>query len=342
MSTPFESTFHNPYIAVLVGAAVSLDVIALTFCSPHIFLGNRKTWLRWALYNAGWHAGLLLVYLLVIDVAAVGAQFVGYALDLKLPTWLSGLQPVWAWIADRFRTHIVIYAALVAMAFVWWQYTGKVAQEPTRPDPNASPFFLRALFSKRRAQLADRSSKWFWHLSACLVAVDMLALAAVVKSGEKLVEFPSGLRGRETSLSDLTQQILATFDNKFFMASGFIVVAVYLIVGCMSFMATWVSRNFWDSGANSRRLPADSLEAHFVVVALRLLEPTIIFYFIIHSMAFLATGIPMHSPAFLLGSGLLVAALIQFVGFSKVAAAAQAQVAMVMHNDNPEDHHEQR
>ena len=62
------------------------------------------------------------------------------------------------------------------------------------------------------------------------------------------------------------------------------------------------------------------------MVLLRLLEPLVIFYFIVHSMAFLATGVPLHSPAFLLGSSFLVAALVQYAKFSEIVAAARHQV----------------
>jgi hypothetical protein len=321
-----DSVFNNPLIALLIGAAVSLDVIALTFCSSHIYKSGPKVWRRWAKYNAGWHAGLLIFYLLVIDIAAVFTQYVGVFISIPVPDWLTWLQPIWAWFGDRFRSHVVVYAAIAAMCYVWYQYSKKVYAVPTDPDLGEAPFFLRPLFRRGGSSLSDSNSRWFWHLSCCLVAVDMLALAAVVKSGEKLIQFPRGIEVGSLTVGELTGKIIDSFDSSFFIATATVSAAVFVVVYLLCLFASKASKGFWTTLAARSKDKNRKLTAVFIVLSLKLLEPFVIFYFIIHSMAFLATGVPLHSPAFLLGSGLLVAALIQYVTFTRIVDASTEQV----------------
>lgn len=321
-----ESVFNNPLIALLIGAAVSLDVIALTFCSAHIYNSGPKVWKKWAKYNAGWHAGLLIFYLLVIDIGAVLAQYIGVYVSIPLPDWLAWLAPLWTWIGDRFRSHIVVYAAIAAMGYVWYQYSKKVYAVPTEPDIGEAPFFLRSIFRRGGISLSNPNSKWFWHLSCCLVAVDMLALAAVVKSGEKLIQFPRGIEVGSLTLGELTGRVIDSFDTAFFLATATVSTAVFFVVFALCLLASKASKGFWTTLATRANYESHKLTAVFIVLALKLLEPFVIFYFIIHSMAFLATGVPLHSPAFLLGSGLLVAGLIQYVTFARILAASTEQV----------------
>ncbi len=319
-----QSAFENPYIALLIGAAVSLDVIALTFSSPRVYSGSRSVWRRWAKYNAGWHAGLLLFYLLAIDVLSVIAQYIGFAISIPLPDWLGFIAIFFEWLSDRFRSHIVIYASIFAMAFVWRQYSYKIIDVPTKPLVDNAPVFLRWLFHRRRPQVTDPDSAWFWHLSACLVAVDMIALAAVVKSGEKLIQFPRGFDKFEGSLDTLNAKLMASFNIQFLAGTFVVTAAVWIIVGLLCYVSCHISRLYW---SNAERFKSDDSTSTIVVFILKILEPLIIFYFIIHSMAFLATGVPLHSPAFLLGAGFLVAALLQYVGLSEVVRAASEQAS---------------
>lgn len=322
----FESTFHNPWVALLIGTAVSLDVIALTFCSTHIYRADPRTWRRWAKYNACWHAGLLLTYLILIDVFAVAAQYLGLLLTFDLPPWLAVFKTPWEWFRDRFNSHIVVYAAALAMMYVWFQYTSKIISRPTSPDPKESPFFLRKHFYRHQAKLRDPNSRVFWNLSACLVAVDMLALAAVVKSGEKLIQFPEGINARETTIHQLNERVSQSFNPTFLAATITVTIAVFVVVWLLCLLSAYLSRRFWSDLASSDSFGQGAVAATFIVVLLRLLEPLVIFYFIVHSMAFLATGVPLHSPAFLLGSSFLVAALVQYSKFSEIVAAARDQV----------------
>ena len=306
--------------------AVSLDVIALTFCSSQIYNADKSVWRRWSFVNAGWHAGLLLFYLAVIDLVSVLDQYLGVVLELELPDFLKMFQPYVSWLAEKFRSHIVVYVSIFAMGYVWWQYCSKVVGEPTTPSAGDAPFFLRRYFRQPKIDSSDKSSSWFWHLSACLVAVDMLALAAVVKSGEKLIQFPQGFTDIESDFSALNEKIVGSLNVDFFQATLVITVAVYLIVALLCYLSAKLSNRFWRSIAASTIDDDQITTALFIVVTLRLLEPFVIFYFIIHSLAFLATGVPIHSPAFLLGSALLVAALIQYVGFGAILTASSNQV----------------
>ena len=323
----FESAFQNPYIAALIGAAVSLDVVALTFCSSRIYSGNARIWFRWAKYNACWHAGMLLIYLVAIDILTVASQYLGVIISIPLPPWLEVFEPVWLWISDKFRTHFIVYAALAAMIFVWWQYSRKVIAVPTEPDVRDAPIFLQPIFRRLRAAANDPDSRLYWHLSASLVAVDMLALAAVVKSGEKLIQFPRGFDKFEGSMTDLNQKIADSFNIEFLLSTIFVALFVFLIVGSLCFFSAFISKLFWKRISEGHEEINSEMTAIFIVISLRLLEPIVIFYFIIHAMAFLSTGVPVHNPRFLLGSGFLVAALIQYVGFAQILDSARRQVA---------------
>lgn len=329
-TTEYESALQNPYIALLVGVAVSLDVIALTFCSWRIYSSEWRTWARWGKYNAGWHAGLLLLYLILIDLASVGVHYIAALLNIDISDYLGFLAPAWTWISEKFRSHIVVYAALGAMGWVWFQYGKKVVGVPTAPQVEEAPALIRPIFRRGAERLSDPDSRWFWHLSACLVAIDMLALAAVIKSGEKLLQFPRGFDGLSGSFSEINADIANAFNAKFLLASLWAIIAVFCVVWILCILSAFLSRYFWKNIAETIDVRRNNTMAVFIVVALRLLEPLVIFYFIIHSMAFLATGVPLHNPAFLLGSGFLIAALIQYVGFGNLIDAAQAQVDMAV------------
>ena len=320
------------WVSVIIGLAVSLDVVALTFCSPQIVFGTNRQRVSWSVLNGLWHAGLLLCYLLFIDFLAVGLQLFGFWLNLELPDFLSFFRPAYEWFTDRFRSHIILYASTIGMAFVWYQYSYKVVSTPTDPSFDDVPRYLRWIFRvlglvyplvPKILRSSSRERFVRLNLACCLVAVDMLALAAVIKSGEKALQFPDGISKIESTFASVIDKISASLDLDFMFRTAEVTLLTLLIVSVTCYVGTIAARTFWsrieDDGAG------EAETAMIIVLAMKIFEPLVIFYFIIHGTAFIATGVPIHNPAFVLGSALLVAALIQYVGFAEIVKSSSNQ-----------------
>mgnify|MGYP001498560282 CR=1 FL=1 len=330
-----DPTILAGWVPLVIGVAVSLDVAALTFCSPHIFRAKHSIWLKWAALNGLWHSFLLLSYLAIIDIFSVCIQLLIFVLTtLDIENYFAFLSEPYNWLVARFRTHIVLYAAVAGMAFVWSQYVGKISSTPTDPQDSDLPWYLRPLFGVigfgysplRRMGLVGGSKRSFVtaNLAACLVAVDMIALAAVIKSTDKLLEFPQGLDYSYASLTGVWAQIRNSFDADFAARTILVVALVFAVVSICCYFTILIAREFWKRLTEKEKL-AHTDQAFLAVLAMRVLEPLVIFYFIMYSTAFIATKIPMHSPAFVIGSAFLVAALVMFVGIDVIIKASRSQ-----------------
>jgi hypothetical protein len=288
-----------------VGLIVSMDVMALTLAKPSTFRDPWPTLIKWAALNAAWHAGLLVIYVFFFDVLVDGFKWTLNMIDLdwiriNLPAFLADIL---VWTIAKLRLHIFTIFAFVAMILVWQTYSSKIVDKPLVPDVARLPFWIRPAF----AWLNRMTSHDLFNLNlqAALVAVDMLALAALIKAS-----------ATETDASV----------NKFFMT---------IVVGASVFVFTWAciwfarnklseDRVYIDGTGNQPSDQGRAAAKMWILVTLRLLEPLLIFYFLIQLLATMATRIQVDSPALLFAAVLLVLAIIQIHGLARICDAALA------------------
>ena len=137
MDTAASTYILDLLVFLLVGAVVSLDVVGLTLCkSPKFADEKRPIWL-WALLNGVWHAGLLLIYILIIEGIIDLSIFAIFELE-KFIAWLrdilSFVNPdIFEYIIGILKTlvtNVQIILSLITFAIVWTIYSKKIIDVP--------------------------------------------------------------------------------------------------------------------------------------------------------------------------------------------------------------------
>lgn len=277
--------YSDILLFLLVGAIVSLDVSALTFVKKETYL-NKSSWgISWAAKNAFWHAFLLLIYS-IISIAAI---------DIVLPFSLEGLIDLLPGIAHIFKevlNHLPFIVGLVVIAIVWATYRNKICDNPLRGNTDIVPQFKLPAYLLNKIFSSEFAKE---QAQAMMVAADMLALAFLLKSLDKL--------------GDLNQiRHLITI-------SALIFVSVFSI--CL--LVHFLSRRSFNEILQDNTSSEDSKARLFqVLFLLRILEPFMIFYFLIELMSFIVWERFGSSSLFFIGSAFLVFALVKSVGLSDV------------------------
>jgi len=285
------------YIALAV--IVSLDVFALTLTitKKELVDDNKKVENdrrhAWGKLNATMHAGLLLFYLTAFSLV-FDPSWIAYLLELFRHPWLVA-------IAEWFRVlalHMPVFFGVFAILWVWVSYRNKIIDEPEDSNPGKLDRFQRWIFTPaRRVVISLRVIKPVtedvdvdsWSLKAFLVAVDMLALAALVKS-------------------------MPAVDN------WYKILTLFVVVWCVVYGMSRLAARSSDKWMNTDGLSQDSKIA--IRVLLRLLEPLLIFYFAVELMVFLILGYNVSSPSYFLAAAFLLGGIISYHGFDKIVAAA--------------------
>jgi hypothetical protein len=304
---------------VLVGCVVSLDVTGLTLSKSKYFHDNPDSRATWALSNGLWHAGLLFVYLFVIGFVVEKlvpwiARHTIWLLELLssiLPfideKYLQALRQVMASVTK----HSPILLGLVAILVVWLTYSEKIKSRPStgalselkslaRSAYNLLEIGSRILGRKAESEAA-RVRFLYWQAQAALVAVDMLALAILIKSLHVIPEGDSLLA---------TLLIITVFACVYFFAS------TSAIVGSRDYASIALETSAGNSALLAR---------NWLLITLRLVEPLLIFYFALQLVAFLVFGKQIHSTTFMFAATLLVAALIKRHSLSDIVIAATTE-----------------
>ncbi len=312
-------------VFLAIGAIVSLDVAGLTLSKIGTFAEEGRSIPLWALTNAVWHAGLLFVYILVIAGIfkfsfAFFAGFEAFLLliieqvDFLKVDLRDYVQSLFALI----REHARLILGMISLYIVWWTYSEKIVGVPTLGRSEELSTFPRTIYDLLEICvrfLPVPGRKRFnpriflrWQAQAALVAVDMLALAALMKAMGYLET-----TGRQVGLVVLVFAL---------------VFAITLAIGF------WGRRKYFELQTSLKRArkaaaaqpgaapsPAEDAENardearqrlwDWLIISLRLLEPWMIFYFALELMSFLIIGERVHSLGFLLGSTLLLLGLIK-------------------------------
>lgn len=303
-------------VFLAVGAIVSLDVAGLTLSKVGTFAREGRSVQLWAFTNACWHAGLLFVYILVISgIFTFSFAFFEVLEDLLLAI-VAQLAFIKVDLGDYVRSvfglieeHAKLILGLISLYIVWRTYSEKIVGEPTLGRTEDLPTLAKTVYDI--LEICIRSlplpgAKRFnarvflrWQAQAALVAVDMLALAALMKAMGYLESL-----GRQITLVGLVFAI---------------VFALTLFIGI------WGRRKYAElqetlGHAQNRQADSggqadeDAIHAKctwdWIIVSLRLIEPWLIFYFVLELMSFLIFEERIHSVGFLFGSTLLLFGLV--------------------------------
>jgi hypothetical protein len=290
-------SFSEFLLFLLVGVIVSLDVTGLTAAKPHTYIGSRKDAAVWAQRNAFWHALLLAAY----GLAAVGFfdWFIRDVVD-----WLLKNLPkinVAQWLLNfltEIKTHFSVVLAFITIFVVWSIYKGKIVENPLEfstddldvsADIGWQRRFIRYVLKKMRFSSVFIARQ----MEAVAVAIDMLALAFLLKSLE------------------------------FFYKNPAKVVAVSLIIYFSVFATVFISsrvlnRGFSDIITSNENARHRSRSLNRILLIIRISEPLLIFYFICELLCFVVWGRMSSSALFFIASGVLTFALIRSVGLQSV------------------------
>lgn len=284
---------------VIAGAVVSLDVSGLTLSKSRYFHDHPDEIRAWWLSNSIWHAGLLLIYIAVISgVFGFFPEFLlGIAdlvreilarlrIDLEFTEYFSA-------VAQSIVVHAPVLLGIFALCILWSTYSDKIVSVPSsgsigslspvaRLAFNIGDLCIRLLLKKKLTE-SRLVRLVYWQAQAALVAVDMLALAALLKS----------------------MQVLNAWN-----ASLLVCAIVFIVVGLLTAAAGNYGRTAYARMNSSPESQWRRKSQDWILVSIRLGEPFLIFYFAIQLVAFLIFGRQIHSVSFFLASALLVAALV--------------------------------
>ena len=288
------------FIYFVISVIVSIDVFALTVAIAKSNFRSKSQCNQWCRLNGFFHSFLLLFYLLIFTVfVELGPSLLIWISDIILILGIPFLDIV-AGFFRAFSQHFQTLFGIGALVWVWIAYKEKIIEEPQmsqrgdigkKSNMLFSPIFaIVKLF--RVVDVKDRSiDAELWSVQAFIVAVDMLALAALVKS----------------------MPIVDSWVKIFVF-----VIIVFVVVYWLARLAAYLS-GVWFSGDG---LSANSVTS--IKVILRMLEPLLIFYFAVELMVFIINGQNISSPVYFVASGLLVGGIIAHHGFNRIVAAANS------------------
>ena len=299
-----NSINNIPYYAV-IGLIVSMDVMALTIAKKTTYSDGRQALIGWAALNATWHGGLLVLYVFFFQYAVEFFEWLLNAIDFLIRYLPSFLVPEqFIWFVAKLRLHVFSMFAALAITLVWVTYSAKILDTPLQPGVERLPFWLRPIFRLLRGRAENGASHIFSvNLQAALVAVDMLALAALIKASDQTA-----------SVEDKAMMTFIVAISVFLLTLGSAAFAR------RKFAGDPLPADGDDEPASSQGRAAAKL---WILVTLRLVEPLLIFYFLIQLLANMATGIQIDSPALLFAAVLMVGAIVQMHGLARICDAVQ-------------------
>lgn len=323
------------FIFIVVGAVVSLDVTALTLSQIPQFTNQRRSIFGWALSNAFWHAGLLFVYILVISgffkfslgvidfletIFLILSDYLYiFLFDVNVKDYVIGLFKL-------FREHAKLALGIITLLIVWNIYSRKIISKPELGNRDELPILAKAIydileltvrpFTHHHVSPGAVDEFLHWQAQAALVAVDMLALAALMKSMGYLGSFLN--QGTIVFIVFTTVLAFAWF-------SGITGQRVFTKMKNPAKSGRGIKIPFIPKRSNLRGITPipgieDSVRAkldyertanQWLLITLRMLEPFLIFFFVLELLGFLIFERRIHSVGFFFGSGLLLLALVQ-------------------------------
>jgi hypothetical protein len=335
---------------LVVSMAVSIDVIGLTLSKSAKFAQRGGVYIFWwSLCNALWHAGLLAIYIFTIEITIeflinwfvidIFDQFIRFIMSMisfDSPFVVSQI----ALLFNIMETHLIVIFGVLALVVVWSIYSEKISDEPASADGSEKlPALASILYSILEVLIVsfeiaarllripfDRArvvSFLHFNFQAALVAVDMLALAFILKwLGVVDGTFDNGV---VICLSvALGVGALAALAARFGAAK---VVAVSAKANAR--ISDMLARDLAarrGSGSDNifKSLIADGhIGAEISIkVILRLAEPFVIFFFVMQMLVLMIHGQESFSAALFIGSSVFVVSLVAVHGYTNIVSSA--------------------
>lgn len=292
-----------------LGVVVSLDVAALTAVRANTYTGDFWASLGWAIQNAFWHAILLLGYgaaaFGVIDIAI--PNFYQWLVELlrsiSAPSWIVSL-------IISIGEHGPFIFAIFTITWVWRTYRSKILDNPL--DGNVQEHW-QSRFVMWLLNLAPFLPRQFVHSQgqAIVVAVDMLAIAFLLK----------GLNALQ-SVQDV------------WVISQIIFVSVTVTTLAVCYGCKFAFGELLDETVQQK---SDGERLTYFLFLLKLIEPLLVFFFVVELMSFVIWGRLESSPLFFLASGLLVFALLRDVTMRGIIDVAKTMKNMLLEKQHGSD-----
>jgi hypothetical protein len=182
-----------------------MDVAGLTLSKTELFCRKQDSPLGWSFTNANWHAGMLVFYVLIVNgILAVSPEWVAIIGDVARNIWYyiailpDELLAAFIVMIDSISDHVRLILGVFALVIVWRTYATKIISRPEHAEINRLPVLSRMLFNildifaraiTRKHLNNSRFARFLSNQAqAVLVAVDMLALAILLKSIRYLEE----------------------------------------------------------------------------------------------------------------------------------------------------------
>ncbi len=293
----------NIIFYLVIGLIVSLDAMALTIGKKSTYTDSLSALINWAGLNAAWHGGLLIFYTFFFHVLLEYSRELLHAIDFS---WIRVNIPFFAeqiiWLIAKLKIHLLSIFAAVTIILVWITYSSKIVDRPLTPKAASLPRWMQPLFKRQPAGLVNNT--FILNLQAAIVAVDMLALAALIKA---------------------TDQTASHVDR--IIMTGIVVASVFTLTLGTSLVARrkFVEKSMPPDGVGEAPSEHSRKFAKlWLMVTLRLVEPLLIFYFLLQLLAHMVVGIHIDSPALLLAAVLMVVAIIQMHGLARVVDAVRS------------------
>ena len=250
---------------------------------------------RWSFRNAFWHSALLFGY----AIFAIGIIDLSF---LPLLDWLASFEFKWPLaksIIIELKNHFPVIFSVFVIAMVWKSYKHKLVENPLDPDNDVD--IQRSIIQRLLKLIGLSPEAISRNMQAVAVAVDMLALAFLLKALNKF-----------TGIGVIVSISLIIF------------VTVFLLVLMVSIYA---QRAFSNVVVNkSSELNEKRKQIRQILFIFRIMEPTLIFFFICELISFVVWGRMHSSSLFFLGAGGLTFALVKTVGIDKLVKTADSMV----------------
>lgn len=295
---------------ILVGLVVSMDVSGLTLSRAEDLRDGQISVNWWGIYHSFWHAALLATYLTVIHAGIqISPEIKKFLLNLVEALRINlRLEEEYArclaLLIDAVHRHLKLLLGLVALIIVWRTYSAKIADDPSeaktaRLPPLAQLVFnivelVRRFFSTRQTDPRRLQAWLITQAQAALVAVDMLALAILLKA-----------LGMIENTSDIALVLLIILSTVFLCARG---------------MAKYSVAAYMELSTKRRRYRARTVT--WIRVTLRLAEPLLIFYFALQLVVLLLQGNSESGASLFAGALLLLCALVRQYGLTEIVRLA--------------------
>jgi uncharacterized membrane protein len=301
----------------IIGVIVSMDVAGLTISKTEQLAAKPYSVVLWCISNALWHAGLLALYLLAIngiltispEYIRLIEQFFSYAWQ-QLQFLPNGLLLALQYATAGLKLHTNVILGVIALAVVWRIYSKKIVDSPSEGQISDLPLLARFAFNVLdivsraigRRKISPKRLQQFLHdqAQAALVAVDMLALAILLKSTNSIQGVVEGC-----------------------LVVGIVFVVVLTITYATASAAMDQFSTLQDKSLDVQRHSVRSL--HWVRITLRLGEPFLIFYFVLQLVSLLLLGEQSQGVSLFFGAGVLVWALIDKFSLPTVVKSSLAK-----------------